>query len=125
MIRYLNPADHYPARIRKVLKTLLEKKIDFKDINFLVKIADIHKIAKKNCVIISVFGYENKEKYLLYVSKTTFKEHIDLLLLEQKNKMHHILIKDFITFMCNHTLRRERKFMFTCFKHRINIKISY
>ena len=125
MIRYLNPADHYPARIRKVLKTLLEKKIDFKDINFLVKIADIHKIAKKNCVIISVFGYENKEKYPLYVSKTTFKEHIDLLLLEQKNKMHHILIKDFITFMCDHTLRRERKLMFTSFKHRINIEISY
>ena len=30
---------------------------------FLVKIRDIHKIEKKNSIGISVFGYENKEKY--------------------------------------------------------------
>ena len=55
---------------------------------FAVKISDIHKIEKKNCIRISVFGYEKKEKYPLYVSKNTFKKHVDLLLLllEEKDK---------------------------------------
>ena len=54
---------------------------------FAVKISDIHKIEKKNCIRISVFGYEKKEKYPLYVSKNPFKKHFDLLLLlEEKDK---------------------------------------
>ena len=46
-----------------------EKKLDFKDIKFPLKIRDIHKIEKKNCIGISVFGYENKEKRPISVSK--------------------------------------------------------
>ena len=35
----------------------------FKDINFPVKIRDIHKIENKNSIGISIFVYKNKEKY--------------------------------------------------------------
>ena len=44
---------------------------------------------KKNCIGISVFSYENKEKYPIYVSKKCCEEeHVDLLLTEEgKNTM--------------------------------------
>ena len=58
-----NPADHHPARIRKV-----RDKLDFEDIKFPVKIKDNYKMEKKNYIGISVFGYENKVKYKVNVS---------------------------------------------------------
>ena len=33
----------------------------------------------------------------------------NLLSLERKDKRHYVLIKDFNTFMCNHSLQRETK----------------
>ena len=46
LIRYVNPADHHPARITKADEDFA-KKLHFKDIKFPVKIRDIHKIKKK------------------------------------------------------------------------------
>ena len=68
LVGYLNPADRNPARISKAEKDFA-KKNDFKDITFPVKIRDIHKIEKKNSIGISLFGYENKEKHPISVSK--------------------------------------------------------
>ena len=48
--------------------------LDFKDIHIPVKIRDIHKIENKNSIGINVFGYENKEKYPLYVTKKCCEE---------------------------------------------------
>ena len=69
LVRYLNPADHNPRRITKADKDFAEK-LDFKDIKFPVKFRDIHKTEKKNSSGISGFGYENKEKHSICVSKT-------------------------------------------------------
>ena len=66
MVRYLHPEDYRPARIRKVDK-MFKSELDFKDIKVPVKIRDINKIEKKNCIGISVFGYENKETYPICV----------------------------------------------------------
>ena len=70
LFRYLNPGDHNPRRIIKVYKDFA-KRLDFKGIKFPVKIRDIHKIEKKkkSSIGISVFGYENKGNYPIYVSK--------------------------------------------------------
>ena len=68
LVKYLNPADHNPRRITKTDKDFA-KRLDFKDIKFLVKIREIHKLEKNNSIDISVFGYENKEKYPICVSK--------------------------------------------------------
>ena len=75
MVRYLNPADHHPARITKADKDFA-KRLDFKDIKFPVKIRDIHKIEKKSSIGNSVFGYENKEKHPIYVSKKCAKKNM-------------------------------------------------
>ena len=68
LVRYLHPVDRNPARIKKADKDFA-KRLDFKDIKFPVKIRDNHKIEKQDPIEISVFGYENKEKYTMYVSK--------------------------------------------------------
>ena len=68
----------------------LLKKCDFKNMKFPVKIRVIHKIGKKNSIGISVFGYKNKEKYLIYVSKKYYVEkNIELLLIGEEGKMKH------------------------------------
>ena len=72
-VRNLNPTDLDPRRTTKTEKDFA-KKLDFKDIKFSVKIRDIHKTERKNSISISVFGYENKEKHPIYVSKKYCEE---------------------------------------------------
>ena len=56
------------------------------------------KSKKKNSIGISVFGYENKEKHPIYVSKKCCKEkHVDFLFIGEEGKRYYILIKDFDT----------------------------
>ena len=73
--------------------------------NFLLKLETFLKLKKKkNSIAIRVFGYENKEKYAIYVPKQCCEE-----------KMHHVLIKDFNMFMYDHLLYSRRKhFCFYC-----------
>ena len=107
----LNPADCNLARITKADKDFA-KKPDFKDIKFPVKIRDIHKIEKKNSISISVFGYENKEKHPIYVSKKYCEgKHAGLLLIGEEGKRHYVFIKDFNTFMDDHTFKKVIKVM--------------
>ena len=46
IVRCLNPADHHPARITRADKDFA-KKLDFNDINFTVRVRDIHRIEKR------------------------------------------------------------------------------
>ena len=73
IVRYLHPAEHHPTRIRKIDEILADE-LDFENIKFPVKIKDIHKIKKNNCVN-SVFGYENKKKQI-YVSKKCYEDKL-------------------------------------------------
>ena len=68
LVRYFNPAGHNPRRIIKADKNFA-KILDFKDTKFPVKIRGILKIEKNSSIGVSVFGYENKENYPVYVSK--------------------------------------------------------
>ena len=74
-------------------------------IKFPVKIKYIHKIDKKSSIGINVFGYKNKEKHPIYVSKKCYEDkYIDLVLIGKKDNKHYVLIKHFNTFMHDHTL---------------------
>ena len=46
------------------------------EVKFPVKVRDINKIEKKYLIGISVFGYENKEKHPIYVSKIVVKKNM-------------------------------------------------
>ena len=73
LIRYLNPADHHPARISKDDKDFAER-LDFKDLNIPVKIREMHKKVKKDSIGISVFGYEYKENIKFMYQKTLWRK---------------------------------------------------
>ena len=70
LVKYLHPADHHSARFTKADKDFA-RKCDFQDIKYPLEIRDIHKIEIYIYIYItnSVFGYENKEKYLICVKK--------------------------------------------------------
>ena len=68
MFSQIHLVDHNTRRITKADKDFT-KKIIFKDKKFPVKVRDINKIEKNNSISISVFGYENKKKHPIYVSK--------------------------------------------------------
>ena len=109
LVRYLHPADHHLTRIIKVNR-LFGGKLNFEHIKFPVKIKDIHKIEKKNSIIISVFGCGNKVKYPICVKKCFVEKDVDLILIGEEGKTHYVLIKDLITFMYDHRLHRVRKY---------------
>ena len=104
LVGCLHPSDDAPARITSANKDFA-KRSDFKDI----------KVSKnwrhsgnwktwKNSVSISVFGYENKEIYPIYLSKKHCEDkHVVLLVIGEDGKRHYVLIKDSNTFMYDHT----------------------
>ena len=82
-------------------------------IKFPVKIRDIHKIEKTNSIGTSVFGYENKEKHPIYVSKQCCEEkHVDLLLIGEGEKNTMFLSKILIrSCMITHYIVEENIFV--------------
>lgn len=102
---HLNPADYHIARIRKS-DNMFQSKLDFKDTKFLIKIRYIHKLKKRRASELAFLVIKINKIPTLYL---TFKKHVNLLSLKRKDKKHYVLIKDFITFMYNHSLHREKK----------------
>ena len=78
-----------------------------KELNFLYK--KIKKIEVQNNICINVFCYENKLVYPIFISKQTFEDLIDLLLLIENDKSHYVYIKDFNTFMFHKTKNKNKK----------------
>ena len=62
LVRYLHLTDHNSKRIKKIDKDFA-KELGFKDIKISNKISNI---GSKNYTGISVFGYEDKERYTIY-----------------------------------------------------------
>ena len=65
LIRYLNPANHHPARITKADQDFA-KKLDFKNKKFPVQVRDLKKKGIP-LALVSFFGHENKEKHPIYI----------------------------------------------------------
>ena len=128
IVRYLNPANHHPARITKADKDFAIK-LYFKYIKLPVEISDIHKVENKSSIDNSVFSYEYKEGHRIYVSKRSFEEkHVDLLLIGEERKRYYVLIKEFKTFMYNYPVYHAKiflLFLFRSFLYRRNIKMLY
>ena len=97
-----------PQRIKKVDRQYVEK-LDYSNIDFPVSVKHYRKIEKQNSINISVFGYENKEPYPIYVSKEKYEDHMELLLVTKDENKHYVLVKDFNKFMYNQTKHKERK----------------
>ena len=72
MVGYLNPGRCNTAKITNADKDF-GKRLYFENISFLLNAGHIRKFDKNNCIRTSVFGYENKEKYPIHVSKKMFR----------------------------------------------------
>ena len=107
-IRHINPQEKYPQRIKKTDKQYVGK-LDYSGVEFPVGVKHYNKIEKQNSININVFGYENKQPYPIYVSKEKYEDHIELLLVTEKENKHYVLIKDFNRFMYNQTKHEHRK----------------
>ena len=70
----------------------------------------IHKIQNKNSVASALVFFVVKIKLSNSLSKRCCKEkHIDLVLIGEEGKRHYVLIKEFNTFMYDHTLDHGKK----------------
>ena len=108
-IRHLNPQDKDPQRIKKTDKQYIEK-LDYSSIEFPVTVKQINKIEKQNNICINLFGYEEKQKFPIYISKEKYQDHMELLLIIEGKNKHYVLIKDFNKFMFNQTKHEHRKY---------------
>ena len=91
------------------LTKISARELDFKDIKFPVKVRHIHKIQKGIVSALLFLVMKIAKKYPVYVSKNTFKRHVELLLIGEESKRHYVLNENFNTFMCYHKLHRGRK----------------
>ena len=51
---------------------------------------------------VNIFGYQNKV-YSLYISKKSYNQTLNLLLITEKDKSHYVFIKDFDRLMFSKT----------------------
>ena len=107
-IRHLNPQEKDPQRIKKEDKKMINQ-LNYDGIDFPLSLKHYNKVEKQNSIRINVFGYENRQPFPIHISKETFEDQMNLLLITKDEKKHYILIKDFNAFMHNQSKHKERR----------------
>ena len=78
-VRLINPTNSHPEGINKQDKKIV----------LLLDINDYEKIEDRFQMQVNVFGYENKI-YPLHISKKSYNETVNLLLITEKDKSHYV-----------------------------------
>ena len=107
-IRHLNPQEKDPERIKKEDKKMINE-MNYEGIEFPVSQKHYNKVEKQNSIRINVFGYENGQPFPIHISKETFEDQMNPLLITKDEKKHYVLIKDFNVFMYNQSKHKEMK----------------
>jgi hypothetical protein len=97
----------HPNRVNNYIAYQAE--LNFTDISFPVKVADISKFEKQNDISINVFGFE-KEVYPLHLTKERGVRHVDLLILHRGDTSHYCWIKNFNRLMGDQTSHDHQYF---------------
>ena len=113
--RYLNPLKVHQERITTADRESV-KRLDYTGVTFPVTVKDMDKIEKQNSININVFGYHQGANtagwaYPIRISETNFTDHLELLWIEEGEKSHYVLIKDFNRFMYSFNKHKERKYL--------------
>ena len=106
-IRHLSPQTKYPERIKKEDKKMINE-LNYDGIVFPLSHKHYNKVEKQNSIRINVFGYEDGQPFPIHISKETFEDQTNLLLITKDEKKHYVLIKDFNAFMYNQSKHKER-----------------
>ena len=107
-IRHLNTQEKDPQRIKKEDKKMINE-MNYEGIEFPVSQKHYNKVEKQNSIRINVFGYEDGQPFPIHISKKTFEDQMNLLLITKDEKKHYVLIKDFNAFMYNQSKHKEWK----------------
>ena len=107
-IRHLNPQTEHPERIKKEDKKMINE-LNYDGVDFLLSQKHYNKVGKQDSIRINVFGYENGQPFPIHISKETFEDQMNLLLITKDEMKHYVLIKDFNAFMYNQSKHKERK----------------
>ena len=107
-IRQLNPQTEHPERIKKEDKKMVNE-LNYDGIDFPLSQKHYNKVEKQNNIRINVFSYEKGQPFPIHISKETFEDQMNLLLITEDEKKHYVLIKDFNAFMYNQSKHKERK----------------
>ena len=83
--------------------------LNYDGIGFPLSQKHYNKVEKQNSIRINVFGYEDGQPFPINISKETFEDQMNLLLITKDEKKHYVLIKDFNAFMYNQSKHKERK----------------
>ena len=105
--RLINPTNSHPERINKRDKKIATN-LNYSDIVFPFDINDYKKIEDRFRMQVNVFGYENKV-YPLYISKKSYDQTLNLLLINEKGKSHYVFINDFNRLMFSRTKHKNKK----------------
>ena len=92
-IRHLNPQEKDPQRIKKEDKKMINE-LNYDGIDFPFSQKHYNKVEKQNSIRINVFGYENGQPFPIHISKETFENQMNLLLITKDEKKHYVLIKE-------------------------------
>ena len=109
-VRLINPTNSHPERINKPDKKIAAN-LNYSDIVFPLDISDYEKIQDRFQMQVNVFGYENKV-YPLYISKKSYDQTLNLLLITKKGKSHYVFVKDFNRLMFSRTKHKNKKHHF-------------
>ena len=114
MLDIFIPQINIQKELKKLTKKIAEE-LNFNGIELPVQEKDFNKIEvkkiyKKN-ICINVFGYENRLVFPIYISDQKFKDSMDLFLLIDNDKSHHVHIKDFERFIFHKTKNKNKKWL--------------
>ena len=87
------PAGQGPQRIKKTDRQYIER-LNYDNIQFPVTVKDYIRIEKQNEIRVNAFGHtcpcEDKQPFLIYVSKERYNNCLNLLLLSELIREHHL-----------------------------------
>ena len=106
-VRLINPTNSHPERINKQDKKIAAN-LNYLDIVFPLDINNYEKIEDRFQIQVNVFGYENKV-YPLYISKKSYDQILNLLLITEKDTFHYVFIKNFNRLMFSRTEHKDKK----------------
>ena len=86
-IRHLNPREKNPQRIKKEDKKMINE-LNYDGIDFPLSQKHYNKVEKQNIIRINVFGYKNEQPFPIHISKETFEDQMNLLLITEDEKKH-------------------------------------
>ena len=106
-VRLINPQDKNAERINEEAQKIADK-LNYSNIEFPLNINDYELIEDRFNMNVNVFGYQDKV-YPLHVSKKSYTQVLNLLLITQDDKSHYVFIKDFNKLMYSNTKCKDKK----------------